>query len=88
MGRSAGRSTYAASVVWPHRFLPGHAVWLVLAVNHKLGLGASVLFLGLMIALKRPAEEYIDRTLLWGRGARAEEAVGETLNELRRDGWM
>lgn len=61
---------------------------LVLAIGHRLSLGGSALFLAAVIAAKPYADRYIDRSGRWLRGARAEEAVGTILNELRREGWV
>ena len=63
---------------------------LVPALGHRLGFGAfgSVLFLAFVIAAKPHADRYVDEAVRWIRGARAEEAVGATLNELRREGWV
>ena len=60
---------------------------LALAVGHRLSLAGSAFFLAFVFAAKPHAEGFVDRTLNWIRGARAEQAVGETLNELRTDGW-
>lgn len=58
-----------------------------LAVGHRLSLAGSAFFLAFVFAVKPYAEGFVDRTLNWIRGARAEQAVGETLNELRSEGW-
>ncbi len=59
---------------------------LALAVGHRLSIAASAFFLALVFAVKPYAEGFVDRTVNWVRGARAEQAVGETLNELRSEG--
>lgn len=69
-------------------FLILSIVMLVLATSHRLSLAGSALFLALVLAVKPYAERYVDDALRWLRGARAEQAVGETLNELRREGWV
>ena len=61
---------------------------LVLAIGHRLSLGGSALFLGLVLAAKPYADRYVDRALRRRRGARAEIAVGETLDELLCEGWI
>ena len=61
---------------------------LVLTFGHRFALIGSALFLALVIAAKPYAERYVDEAVRWLRGARAEEAVGATLNELRREGWV
>ncbi len=60
---------------------------LALAVGHRLTVAAATLFLALVIVLKPLAEIYMDEDIRLTRGARAEESVGLTLNELTRDGW-
>lgn len=59
---------------------------LALAIGHRLSIAASALFLAGVLAVKPHVERAVDRTLNWVRGARAEEAVGETLNVLRGEG--
>ncbi len=61
---------------------------LALAVGHRLSIVGSALFLAIVIAMKPHADRYIDRHLRLRQGARAEEIVGETLNELRRESWI
>lgn len=61
---------------------------LVLALGHRLTTGAAALFLGAALAAKPYADRYTDEAVRWLRGARAEQAVGETLNELRRESWI
>lgn len=61
---------------------------IALLVGHKLSITASALFLGATLAFKPYAERYIDATMRWRSGARAEQVVGETLNQLRLDGWI
>jgi Nuclease-related domain len=60
---------------------------LGLAVGHHASVAVSSLVLGVVIAAKPYVDRYTDVTR-WRRGARAEQAVGETLNELRREGWV
>jgi hypothetical protein len=61
---------------------------LALAFGHRLSIAGSAFFLAFTFAVKPYAEGFVDRTLNWMRGARAERAVGETLNGLRSDGWV
>ena len=61
---------------------------VALSVGHRVGIGAAVLLFGLVAAAKPRAESAAAEMLNWLRGARAEEAVGETLNELRSEGWI
>ena len=63
-------------------------VVLALAVGHRLSIVGSALFLGAVFAAKPYADRYVDKQLRWRSGAQAEGAVGETLNELRREGWV
>jgi Nuclease-related domain len=69
-------------------FVAVDGVVLALAVGHRLGIGAAAGFLALVLAAKPFARRYIDEHVRWLRGARAEEAVGRTLNELRREEWV
>jgi len=59
-----------------------------LAIGQRLSIAASAIFLGSVLGLKPYAERYIDATFRWRGGAHAEEAVGETLDHLRRQGWV
>jgi hypothetical protein len=61
---------------------------LTLAIGHRLSVAASMLFLLVVVAAKPYADRYADNHIHWLGGARAEESVGETLNELRREGWI
>jgi Holliday junction resolvase-like predicted endonuclease len=62
--------------------------FLALALGHRVGIAASLVFLMCVVVVWRYANRYVDDLLHWLRGARAEESVGETLNELRREGWI
>jgi hypothetical protein len=69
-------------------FLACAALVFALSVTDRgLALVASALFLVGTIALRPAAERYLDDQLHWAHGGAAERAVGETLDELRRDGW-
>jgi hypothetical protein len=62
---------------------------LALAVGHMVTIAGSALFLVTVLLLRRYANDYIDEHLRrWHGGAGAEEAVGATLDELRREGWI
>jgi len=63
-------------------------VMLALAIGHRLSIAASTLLLLVVVAAKPYADRYADSYIHWLGGARAEESVGETLNELRREGWI
>ena len=67
--------------------LAGGIVLAIAFTNHRLALLASTIFLVATLALRPRAERYLDAQLHWRDGGRAERLVGETLNELRRDGW-
>ena len=62
--------------------------FLALALGHRVGVAASLAFLACVVVVWRYANSYADDLLRWMRGARAEESVGATLNELRREGWI
>ena len=68
-------------------FFVATAAFLFAVAGHRVGLGGSALFLVLVLAAKLRLEQRADDAIRWLRGARAEEAVGDTLNELRREGW-
>jgi len=61
---------------------------LILAFTRQLSLLESALLLIAVFAIRPFAHSYIDRHLLLTDGAAAEVAVGETLNELRHEGWI
>jgi Holliday junction resolvase-like predicted endonuclease len=62
---------------------------LALAVGHMLTIAGSTLFVVTVLILRPYANDYVDEHLRrWHAGARAEEAVGGTLDELRREGWI
>ena len=63
-------------------------LFVALAVGHRVGIAAALLLVALVAVAKPQADRYSAGMLGWLRGARAEQAVGETLNELRRDGWI
>lgn len=62
--------------------------WLAFAVTGAVS-GWTTLLIPLgALAVKPTADTYVDRQLNWARGAAAERTVGETLNELRYEGWI
>lgn len=63
-------------------------VYFALALGHHLSLTVSAFVIAALLAVKPHAERIVDSTLNWVRGAQAERAVGETLNELRANGWV
>jgi nuclease-like protein len=60
---------------------------LALAVGGALSAVASLLLIATLLTGRRYVDPYLDQHLRLLGGARAEEAVGVTLNELIRDGW-
>src|SRR5258708_3487857 len=58
-----------------------------LVLGHRLSALASLLLSPLLPAIRRPAEQYVDRHVRLRGGAWAEEDVGLTLNKLRRESW-
>lgn len=62
--------------------------FLAFVVGHHASIGTSFGFAAIVFAIRPYANRYADTTLNWLRGARAEEAVGDMLNELRREGWI
>lgn len=63
-------------------------VFFVLALGHRVGIGGSFALVAIVVAVRPYANRQVDTTLNWLRGAWAEEAVGDVLNELRREGWI
>jgi Holliday junction resolvase-like predicted endonuclease len=89
-GWVAAQAARRARLIWfgLGLFFLVDGVVLALAVGHRLSIVGSALFLSVVIAAKPYADRYVDKQLRWRKGAQAEEAVGETLNELRREGWV
>ena len=88
---TAAQATRRTRIVWVWAstfFLGGAAILAAILVAHtSVVLVVSVAVLVGLLCSKRFADRYVDRTLHWVRGARAEAAVGHALTELRRDGW-
>jgi hypothetical protein len=63
-------------------------IYFVLTFSHRLGIGAAFALAAAVLLIRPHANRYFDSVARWLRGARAEEAVGDTLNELRREGWI
>jgi hypothetical protein len=63
------------------------AAMLIRAAGHRVGLSAALIFLLAVLAARPYAERYLETHLRWLRGARAERSVGDTLEELRNEGW-
>lgn len=62
--------------------------FLAYALGRHISLAGSLAFLA-AVALVRPyAEKHVDRHVRMRDGTKAEELVGETLNELRSEGWI
>jgi Holliday junction resolvase-like predicted endonuclease len=63
-------------------------LFLALAIGHRVSVAASAFFLAAVVAARPYADRYADKHLRLLRGARAERDVGETLNVLRKEGWV
>jgi len=89
-GWVAAQAARRARLIWfgIGLFFLVDGVVLALAVGHRLSIVGAALFLSVVFAAKPYADRYVDKQLRWRSGAQAEEAVGETLNELRREGWV
>jgi hypothetical protein len=64
------------------------AAFLALALGRHVNVAASAAFLAAVLLLRPYVEGYVDRHVRLRSGTRAEVAVGETLEQLRRDGWI
>lgn len=62
-------------------------VFLWFAVGHRVSVGSSLAFLFAALLAREHGNRYVDVHLRLRRGAEAEEAVGETLDGLVREGW-
>lgn len=63
-------------------------LYFALVLGHRLSIAGVALVVALFLAVKPRVEGSVERMLRWLRGARAEQSVGETVNALRRDGWI
>lgn len=63
------------------------AVFALSFTDRLLAILVSAIFLAATVALRPAAERYLDGQLHWEQGGDAERAVGETLDELRSEGW-
>jgi hypothetical protein len=63
-------------------------MYFVLTLTHRLGIGAAFALAATVLLIRPHANRYFDSVARWFRGARAEEAVGDMPNELRRDDWI
>lgn len=64
------------------------ATWLLLVLDGRFGLPASVVALAAVVAVRPMAKRYLESQLNWHRGAEAERSVGHALNQLRYEGWI
>jgi Nuclease-related domain len=64
------------------------AAFLALALGRHVSIAASAAFLAAVLLIRPYVESYVDRHVRLRSGTRAEVAVGETLEHLRRDGWI
>ncbi len=62
--------------------------FLALALGRHISIAASAAFLAAVLAVRPSVERYVDRHIRLQSGARAEVVVGETLEQLRHDGWI
>jgi Nuclease-related domain len=62
--------------------------FLALALGRHVSIAASAVFLAAVLAVRPSVERYVDRHIRLRSGARAEVVVGETLEQLRHDGWI
>jgi hypothetical protein len=62
--------------------------FLALAFGRHVSIAASAVFLAAVLAVRPSVERYVDRHIRLRSGARAEVVVGETLEQLRHDGWI
>lgn len=67
------------------------AAWAAMVVSlpeSRLGVSLALVAAVAVVALRPHANRRAAEMLNWRKGAVAERAVGELLNELRRDGWI
>lgn len=62
--------------------------FLAFALGRHVSIAASAAFLAAVLLVRPYAEGYVDRHVRLRSGTRAEVAVGETLEQFRRDGWI
>jgi Nuclease-related domain len=62
--------------------------FMALAIGRHVSIAASAGFLTAVLLVRPYVEGYVDRHVRLRSGTRAEVAVGETLEQLRRDGWI
>jgi hypothetical protein len=62
--------------------------FLALAIGRHVSIAASAGFLAAVLLVRPYVEGYVDRHVRLRSGTRAEVAVGETLEQLRREEWI
>lgn len=62
--------------------------FLAFAIGRHVSIAASAAFLAAVLLVRPYVEGYVDRHIRLRSGTQAEIAVGETLEQLRRDGWI
>jgi hypothetical protein len=62
--------------------------FLALAIGRHVSIAVSAAFLAIVLLVRPYVESYVDRHVRLRSGTSAEVAVGETLEQLRRDGWI
>jgi len=85
MEQTARRGRWIAAILAV--FFLADGLITALVVGHRLTIGASAVLLAAALLSHRRIERFIDRHVRMRGGAWAEEAVGETLNQLRDEGW-
>ena len=68
----------------------GSCIGLILKLSHhpRLAVAVSAVFLVLALVVWRRLDRKTREAVNWLRGARAEEAIGELLNQLRSEGFI
>lgn len=62
--------------------------FLALAIGRHVSIAASAAFLAAVLLVRPYVEGYVDLHIRLRSGTQAEIAVGETLEQLRREGWI
>ena len=89
VSRQATKRRYRV-LVFTALLLAGSCVGLILKFSHhpRLAIAASALSLVFALVVWRRLDRKTREAVNWLRGARAEEAIGELLNELRSEGFI
>ena len=89
VSRQATKRRYRV-LVFTALLLAGSCVGLILKFSHhpRLAIAASALSLVFALIVWRRLDRKTREAVNWLRGARAEEAIGDLLNELRGEGFI